>query len=65
MWISGAGDVVDMGTVMVGGSTSLNAAAGTVFALVDGPGNCVEMFRVTAGQTRYDMRVIATGAGGD
>lgn len=65
MWMDQAGNATYMTDLNVGESTEYAVAPGDIFSMVDGPGNCVEMFRVTAGQTRFVISVVATGAGGD
>jgi hypothetical protein len=65
MWQNTSGAPVYLMDLDVGERAGYMVAPGDVFAMVDGPGNCVEMFRVTAGQSQYVMRAIATGEGGD
>ncbi len=65
MWMDASANPTHLTDLSVGESAGYAVAPGDVFAMVDGPGNCVEMFRTTAGQTQFVMTVIATGAGGD
>lgn len=65
MWQDTSGAPVYLMDLNVGESAGYMVGPGDIFAMVDGPGNCVEMFRATAGQSQYVMRAIATGAGGD
>lgn len=65
MWMDQAGYATYMTDLSVGESAEYAVAPGDIFSMVDGPGNCVEMFRVTTGQTKFKISVVATGAGGD
>ena len=65
MWMDQNARAVHMADLNVGDSASYSVASGDIFVMVDGPGNCVEMFRVTAGQTQFTATAIATGEGGD
>jgi len=65
MWQNSSGTPEYLTDLDVGASTEYIFAPGDIFAMVDGPGNCVEMFRVTPGQSQFVMRAIATGEGGD
>lgn len=64
-WLDSTGTGQPMGHVMVGEQLTITAGPGTTFELADGPGNCMEVFRMTQGQYFYDITVLSTGAGGD
>lgn len=64
-WVDAYGTSQNIGNLMVGQQMNINAAPGTTFEITDGPGNCMEVFRMTNGQYFYDINVISTGAGGD
>lgn len=65
MWMDQTGTPVYLTDIEVGGNAEYAVAPGDIFAVTDGPGNCVEMFRVTQGQTVHTFTAIATGQGGD
>ncbi|QJP17346.1 hypothetical protein G3545_29115 [Starkeya sp. ORNL1] len=62
-WIDRNGRLVSMGSVPAGGSFPMSTWDGHTFMLTDGPGNCVEMFRASAGNRQVVLRAKSSGSG--
>jgi hypothetical protein len=62
-WIDRNGRLVSMGSVPAGGSFPMSTWDGHTLMLTDGPGNCVEMFRASAGNRQVVLRARSSGSG--